>query len=232
MAIPMYTDGQYLAQNPTWHVEDSTLKAQQILAMIRRHGLTPQTICEVGSGAGEILVQLQNHLPESCRFSGYDISPHAHAIALPRSNDCLEFHLGDLTNDPESHFDLILLIDVIEHLEDYYGFLRRLKPFSAYKILHVPLDLSAYTVLRGHPILDQRESVGHIHYFTKDTALAALRDTGYEIVDSFYTSGVHLLRGKPFRQKLLAILRETLYKFVPDFAVRLLGGRSLLVLVR
>lgn len=231
MAVPMYTDGQYLAQNPTWHVEDSIWKAQQILAMIQRHGLTPQSVCEVGCGAGEILVQLQNALPESCRFSGYDISPQAHAIAATRSNDRLKFHLGSLADEPESHFDLILLIDVIEHLDDYHGFLRELKPFSEYKILHIPLDLSAYSVLRSYPLLDLRQSVGHIHYFSKDTALAALRDTGYEVLDCFYTHGDRPLRGRPFKQKVLGVLREMLYKIAPDFAIRLLGERSLLVLV-
>jgi hypothetical protein len=232
MSIPMYTDGQYLAQNPTWHVEDSALKAGNILAMIRRHGLAPQTICEIGSGAGEILVQLQKQLPESCRFTGYDISPQAHALSLPRSNNRLDFRLGDVTDAPGSHFDLMLIVDVIEHLDDYYGFLRRLKPFSGHKILHIPLDLSAYGVLRVHPILDLRKAVGHIHCFTKDTALAALRDAGYEVIDSFYTDGTHPLRGRPFRQKVLGVLRETLYKLAPDYTVRLLGGRSLMVLVR
>lgn len=232
MATPMYTDGQYLAQNPTWHIEDSAWKAQQILAMIQRHGLTPQSICEVGSGAGEILVQLQNGLPANCRFSGYDISPQAHAIAISRSNDRLEFHLGNLADEPGSHFDLLLLIDVIEHLDDYHSFLRQLKPFSEYKILHIPLDLSAYAVLRSYPLLDLRESVGHIHYFSKDTALATLRDAGYDVIDCFYTHQVRPLRNLPFKQKILSILRETLYKFAPDFAIRLLGERSLLVLVR
>jgi ubiquinone/menaquinone biosynthesis C-methylase UbiE len=55
----IYTNGDYIKKNPTWHVENSAWKAEQILTMLSKHNLTPQTICEVGCGAGEILAQLQ-----------------------------------------------------------------------------------------------------------------------------------------------------------------------------
>jgi SAM-dependent methyltransferase len=228
----VYTDGGYLAQNPTWHVEDSPWKAQQILRIIRRNRLAPRSVCEVGCGAGEILVQLKRRLPDECRFWGYDVSPQAHSLAATRQDERLHFRLGDLGEESSARFDLILVIDVLEHLEDYYGFLRKLRPRSEHKIFHVPLDLSAYTVLRGYPILKLRSRVGHIHYFTRDTALAALRETGYELVDWFYPPDKEPLSGKPLKQQLLALLRRGLYKLGPDFAVRLLGGRSLMVLAR
>jgi len=232
-AVPaIYTQGGYLEQNPTWHIEDSPWKARQILKMIRRHQLHPQTVCEVGCGAGEILVQLSGELAADCQFWGYDISPQAHALAAERENERLHFQLGDLTDDTTCHFDLALTIDLLEHLEDYYGFLRKLKPRADSKIFHFPLDLSAYSVFRSHPILDMRRSVGHIHYFSCDTALAALRDTGYEILDWFYPVDDESSRGKRWRQRLLSLVRESLFKIAPHATVRLLGGRSLLVLAR
>jgi 2-polyprenyl-3-methyl-5-hydroxy-6-metoxy-1,4-benzoquinol methylase len=33
-------------------------------------------------------------------------------------------------------FDLILILDVIEHVEDYFSFLRDLKSKSQYKLIH------------------------------------------------------------------------------------------------
>jgi len=228
----VYTDGGYLAQNPTWHAEDSPWKARQIVRMIRRNRLAPRRVCEVGCGAGEVLVQLKRSLPEDCRFWGYDVSPQAHALAAPREDERLQFRLGDPAQDSSARFDLILVIDVLEHLEDYYGFLRKLRPRGEHKIFHIPLDLSAYTVLRSYPILELRDKVGHIHYFTRDTALAALRETGYEVVDWLYPPDDEPLGGKPLRQKMLALLRRGLYPLGPDFAVRLLGGRSLMVLAR
>jgi 2-polyprenyl-3-methyl-5-hydroxy-6-metoxy-1,4-benzoquinol methylase len=227
-----YTDGEYLEHNPTWHVEDSPWKAEKILAMMSRNALAPSTICEVGCGAGEILAQLQQKLPQQCRFWGYDISPQAYHLALTRANQRLQFRQADLLAEEETMFDLLLVIDLIEHLDDYYGFLRKLKPRGRHTIFHIPLDLSAYTVCRSYPILKLRATVGHIHYFTKDTALAALSDTGYEVLDWFYPEPRLILRGKPLRQQVLALLRHGLMGVNRDLAVRLLGGRSLLVLAR
>jgi SAM-dependent methyltransferase len=227
-----YTDGQYLDDNPTWHVEDSAWKAEHIYQMALRNGLEPASVCEVGCGAGEVLVQLQNRLPNHCQLWGYDISPQAYELASRRANERLTYRQADLLAEPGATFDLVLVVDLLEHLEDYYGFLRKLKLYGRNFIFHIPLDLSAYTVWRSYPILDLRASVGHIHYFTKETALAALRETGYEIADWFYPEQQLVLRGKPARQKVLALLRQALLRANVDLAVRLLGGRSLSVLAR
>ena len=53
-----YVTKEYLDNNPTWHVEDSPWKAKQILKIIRRNSLHPNSICEIGCGVGEILRQL------------------------------------------------------------------------------------------------------------------------------------------------------------------------------
>jgi hypothetical protein len=76
-----------------------------------------------------------------------------------------------------AHFDIVMAIDVFEHVEDYFGFLRKLRGKAEYKIFHIPLELSVQSVLRSSIIIEGRKSVGHIHYFTKETALETLKDT-------------------------------------------------------
>lgn len=228
----IYTDGEYLAHNPTWHTEDSPWKADQILDILHRNQLTPKSVCEVGCGAGEILVQLKRQMPDDCQFCGYDISPQALALARSRADERLCFRLGEMTEQHDVNFDMILVVDLLEHLEDYFQFLRLLRPRAVHKVFHIPLDLSAYSVLRSHPILDLRASVGHIHYFTRDTALASLEDAGYEVLDSFYTPNDESLKGRPWKQKALALFRRGLSGINADLSARLLGGRSLLVLAR
>jgi SAM-dependent methyltransferase len=232
MSVASYTDGLYLEKNPTWHVEDSPWKAAQIWRMIRKHDLPIATVAEVGCGAGEILVQLQQRAPENCEFWGYDISPQSHELALTRANDRLHFRLADLTEQRLAHFDLALVIDLIEHLDDYYGFLRKLRPLADHTILHIPLDMCAYSAIRSHVLLDQLQRVGHIHFFTKDTALAALAEAGYEVLDWFYPTPQKKREQRPLRQHALGWARKFTYRFWPDFSMRALGGRSLLVLAR
>jgi hypothetical protein len=125
-----------------------------------------------------------------------------------------------------------MAIDVFEHVEDYFGFLRKLREKAEYKIFHIPLDLSVQIVLRSSQIIKSRKSVGHIHYFTKETALETLKDTGYSIIDYFYTRGAVELPNRGWKANLLKIPRKVGFSLNQDFAVRLLGGYSLMVLAK
>jgi hypothetical protein len=231
MATDLYVQGEYLENNPTWHVQDSPWKAKHILKMIERNQLRPRSICEVGCGVGEILNQLQQRLSDEVLFDGYEIAPQAFELAKRRENEKLQFHLQDLLAT-EVSFDILLAIDVIEHVEDVFGFLRKLRSKATYKIFHIPLDLSAQTVLRGSPILRQRERVGHLHYFTKGTALAVLADTGYEVLDSFYTPSGCDSTLISLRQVPASWARRVMALLSPDMAAQALGGYSLMVLAK
>ena len=228
----IYQDGTYRNHNPSWHAQDSPWKARQILRIVKTNDLDPSTVCEIGCGAGEILSQLAQQWNDNTQFSGYEISPQAFELCQTKAKSNVNFFLRDLLEETELFFDLILAIDVIEHVEDYYAFLRKLRAKGQYKIFHIPLDLSAQTVLRGSPLLRGRESVGHIHYFTRETALATLKDTGYEIVDWFYTSSRVVLSNLGFRAGIMRIPRKLLFLLNKDLASRILGGFSLLVLAQ
>lgn len=228
----IYSDGTYLRNNPAWHVDDSPWKAKHIATMLERHGIVPTTVCEIGCGAGEILRALSTHLEPSARFFGYEISPNAYEICSAKSGPRFTFRLANLLDDKTARFDVVMAIDVFEHVEDYFGFLRKLRGKGHYKIFHIPLELSAQQVLRGTPLLDARRSVGHIHHFSKETALATLEDCRYRVLDHFYTSGRTELGGLGWKSQMMRIPRQALYRMSPDAAARMLGGYSLLVLAQ
>lgn len=232
MPNEIYTSGDYLKKNPTWHVEDSSWKAKQIFKMMKRNNIMPKTICEVGCGAGEILSQLQYNMNKECIFWGYEISPPAFKLCKERFNERLHFKLKDFLQEKDVFFDLILLIDLIEHLEDYFSFLREIKPKSQYKILHIPLDLFVLKLVFHYTILRARESAGHIHLFTKDIALQILKDIDYEILDCFYTAGSIELPVKSIENYFAKLPRKIFFSIHKDFAVRIMGGYSLMVLCK
>src|SRR6267143_4572127 len=181
-----FVGGEYLQKIPQWHTEDSVWKAKGVLQMLARNHLSPKTIAEVGCGAGEVLRQLQSHMPPDCLLVGYDISPQAIELSRSRENDRLHFRLADITKEPDAHFDLLLVLDVLEHQENYFRFLRDIKPWASYKIFHQVLDLSAYSVLQKDGLTRRRRELEDLHFFTKDTVLQALSDENYEILDWFY----------------------------------------------
>ena len=221
----IYEDGTYLESNPSWHEEDSPWKAKQIKKIIEKNALNPNKICEVGCGTGEILNQLSDLLGDGKKFFGCEVSPQAFELCKKKTKANLIFMLQDLLEE-NSHFDIVMAIDVFEHVEDYFDFLRRLKEKGEYKIFHIPLDLSVQTVLRSSPIIKGRKSVGHLHYFTKETALETLKDTGYEIIDYFYTGGSLELPKRGWKANLLKIPRKLAFAINNDMAVRILGGYS------
>jgi SAM-dependent methyltransferase len=227
----IYRNGEYLARNPLWHIEESEWKAVQITRMLRKNGITPVTVCDVGCGAGEVLRQLQKTLGNDSKLFGYDISPQAIEIAQGRANERLHFSLADFCSVQGAWFDLLLALDVIEHVEDYYGFLRQLKAKARYKIFHIPLDLSVQTVFRKDGLLKRRHLHDHLHFFSKETALQALQDAGYEVLDHFYTARAIDL-GDALGQRILRVPRKLCFAFHNDLTARLLGGCSLLVLAR
>ncbi len=246
MTAEMYVDGEYLSKNPLWHADESPWKVQEILRMFKRNHLNPRTICEVGCGAGENLHLLQKNLDPHCTFQGYEVSPQAFEMCKSKQNERLHFHLADFTQERDAFYDLILVMDVVEHLEDYHTFLRNIHPKSRYKIIQLPLDLSVRSVLLGQ-IGQFRQQFGHLHYFTKELALQMLDDLGYKVLDAFYTT-------EPIEQlpqnwnslpvllkckKLLGSIRRTIprlpaklsFKVNEDLAERIWGQWRLLILV-
>ena len=228
MDTSIYSNGSYLKSNPGWHVEDSPWKAQQVLRMLGQHDIRPRTVAEVGCGAGEILRQLSHTLPGTT-FSGFDISTDAITLARNRENERVHFLNMDICDTP-SKFDVLLVMDVVEHVEDCFGFLRSIREKAEYKIIHIPLDMSVSLLVRNR-LMDVRKSVGHIHYFCKQTAIALLEDTGYQVLHSFYTPAYQIAPKDPMH-RVMAAVRFLAMRVASDVTSIMLGGCPLLVLAR
>jgi hypothetical protein len=231
MPQSVYVSGEHLEKNPDWHVYASSWKAQHVLQMLKRHQIAPHTIGEVGCGAGEVLRQMQLNMDPRCVFSGYDISPQAIELARSRENQRLHCKLADILREPDAYFDLLLILDVVEHVEDYFAFLRDLRKLARDKIFNFPLDLSVQALVRNDGLMMRRRTYGHLHYFTKDLALQSLAGEGYEVLDWFYAPfGIDFPAGA--KGKVIRWPRMLISAISKDLAARLLGGFSLFVLAR
>jgi SAM-dependent methyltransferase len=234
-----YTQGAYLEHAPDWHTGDAEWKAGKVLEMIERHRLQPATVCDVGCGAGEVLAQLRSRLNRATRFSGFDISPQAIDLARSKEATNLKFFKLDFSRDTSEVFDLVLLLDVFEHVPDYLSFLSKLRPRGRHFIFHIPLDLHAQSVLRqSRYMLAMRREFGHLHYFTLETALATLTDSGFAVLDHFYTwdhetlpLSSHDLWAHPWRWGVQALDR-VLFNRAPALGARLRPHFNSLVLAR
>lgn len=228
----IYTNGSYLERSPTWHVEDSPWKAQQIKKIMDKNKLNPNTVCEVGCGAGEILNQLYQIYSSEIAYYGFEISPQAYELCKKRENGKIKYCLGDFCEVNDMYFDVILLIDVIEHIEDMFSFLDKIKNKGEYKIFHIPLDMYALNVVKGDYLSTGIAHPGHIHFFTRDVALEILRMKGYEILDYMYTPGFEVGNRTTILGKIMRIPQKFVYNLNSDLGIRIFGGVSLLVLTK
>lgn len=228
----LYTSDIYFKNKPTWDVEDSGFKAEWIYNLYKKNKLRPNSVIEVGCGAGEILKIISEKDLKVELLAGYDISPQAISLAKIKENEKLHFFNKDFTKEALK-CNLLLVIDVVEHVDDYYGFLRKLLNKSDYFIFHIPLDLSCRTILKPHVLLQHRNSVGHIHYFTEEMVLWFLRDVGYEIIDWHFTKPViDFKKVSTIKANIKKILRNVSYRISPSLSSKLWGGYSMLILAR
>lgn len=227
----VFLNGEYFQRVPQWHADDSSWKAEGILRMLEVNGLSPRRIGEVGCGTGEVLRQLQLKMASDCVFWGYDIAPQAIELSLDRQNDRLRCRLGDIRKDADARFDLLLALDVMEHQENYFSFLRDVKPLAPYKIFHTVLDLSSQAILRQNGLMRLRQNSDDLHFFTKDTILQALRDEGYRVIHWFYAPRA-MYRASGIAKRIRQWPRAACFALHQDFAVRALGGYSMFVLAQ
>lgn len=228
----LYISEEYFRNKPTWDEEDSVFKAEWVYKLYKKNNLQPSDIVEVGCGAGGILKELSKLDPGIKKLTGFDISPHAINLAKSKEDGKIQFFNKDFTEENQKT-NLLLVIDVIEHVDDYYNFLRKLLNKGDHFIFHIPLDLCCRTILKPHVLFGHRKSVGHIHYFTEEMVHWFLKDIGYEIIDWHFTKPIiDFKEVDTLKAKVKKKLRNFSYWINPSLSSKLWGGYSMLILAR
>lgn len=231
---------EYWVANPGYHLEDSDFKAASIAAALNEVEIpTSLQICDVGCGAGGVLHALTRLLANTDigvdRAAGYDISESAITKGrelFPR----IEFQVGSAADVPTG-WDIILAMDVIEHLENYHDFLRDLRGKAALYVLHIPMEVNALKALHQTEFEEAVDKSGHIHCFCETTAIKTVESVGFVIAHRAWTD-VDIQQQRKgagrigWKRHLVDGVRSAIFRVAPGFAVALLGGKSLLLLLR
>lgn len=234
MAHPtlQYLTSGYLERNPTWDLADTPWKASVVATTLARNGIQPSSICEVGCGSGGCLAELRTIYPEA-ELSGFDIAPDAASFWPQYEKLNIHFEVGDVLQKTSLKCDVLIMLDVIEHLADPHSFLAGLHGKAKYYMFLIPLDLSASSVFREEPLLYVRSKVGHIHYFTKKLALSLLNESGYKIIHASYTQAEFPPPTRSWKALAARFLRRvTCVLLGKDRGVLLLGGETLMVVAQ
>ncbi len=163
---------------------------EENLALVRAIG-RPRTVLDVGCGVGLNGLAARH---KGARVTGIEIVEATRARAKERLDEVLSI---DITSDEAVRqglsgrtFDLMLFADVLEHVQDPVGVLRRLLPYlddDGQILVSLP-NVAAWPVrldlLRGKfeytqsGILDNT----HLRFYTRETGQKVLEDAGLEVL--------------------------------------------------
>lgn len=177
---------------------------QDILPLLPKQ---PSRILDVGAGSGATLAWLKTIFPQA-QTTGIELNP-ALVLELEKNADIAVIGDIDQCYARLARYDLILFLDVLEHLTDSLGTLKKLSetlepggcvivsvPNVAHLSVSMPLLLRRQFAYRDAGILDRT----HLRFFVETTAVALLNDANFRV-----TKGLAAGLGGP-RSKFLDLI--------------------------
>ena len=151
-----------------------------------------ERVLDVGSGKGELALDLARRA--GVRVVGVDVSPRYLAFARERSaHPHVEYVEADvLTWRPEESFDVVVLSNVLEHVDRRVELLRMLVETARPDrlLLRVPVRTRHWHVpLRRELGLEHRSDPQHFVEYTEDDLVAELREAGLEATEVVHAWG-------------------------------------------
>lgn len=182
LASVKYTDGDYAARHPDWHILDAEVKANALLPYVKALAelCSNPLICDVGTGVGGVPAALTRMFSSAeasrPRYVGFE--PSEYAARRGR-----KMHPGlEIRNKPleelDGPFDATLFVDVLEHLENPWEMLRLARRVSRYLLVHQPL-LDNFGLFRRNKYEQQRRDLGHISFFNHASFVDMTAATGW-----------------------------------------------------
>ena len=221
----LYSKDQYIIQNPSIHEEDSSWKVSKIIPLIDRfiNQVSKEEInlLDVGGGAGLILKAVSTYIDGSHHIRvnkfGLDLSPGMLEIQKKNNPDMKRSLNEDIrrTSMDNKEIDLVLLIDVLEHVPHAIEALEELKRISNFVIFKVPLENNLSTKMWNLLKKDEQqkrsiETLGHLNFYSFSQLKQQIeRYTGLILGYSFTNYFRYLRNSEHYRENRRFIGRLT-----------------------
>lgn len=232
-----YSSDSYIDQNPDLHEADSDWKIKKLIPYIdtcvAKISSPEISILDVGGGAGVILAKLsdyieQTHNKTSTKYC-LDLSPGMLAVQK-KNNPKATIIQKDITTSglKDKQIDILLMIDVLEHVEDPIAVLKEIKRITNFAIFKVPLEDSWYyktmaVLTRGKHRQRIIDHIGHINIYSKHSLEAQLaQHCGTNIKSGFTNAYEYLLTTKQNRvDNIFNACGLLTYKASPSLAAKI-----------
>ncbi|NCI49089.1 class I SAM-dependent methyltransferase [Sediminibacterium roseum] len=213
----IYNNNEYISHNPDLHSEDSEYKFSQFADMLGKLEIKNGRIkiLDVGGGAGILGKMVAVFFKEkgiTVDFNTLDLSAEMLRIQKINHPEINESWNCTLEECPENDFDLVLMIDVIEHIPDSESAADALNNIGRYILYNIPVQLNLFDGLRNMAnkfryYAEQTRILGHVHFFTVASArrflakkhrivTSAFRPYCFMLLNSTYPGYVEMRKSK------------------------------------
>ena len=215
----MYVSGEYIRRNPTLDVEDTQWKLTKTFPFIDKwlHEIpsTRVKVLDVGGGAGLFLKGISEYLTaKNIRVEQYALDLSREMLEIQKRNnpDIKEIFEGSIekTSFDDKEVDLVLMIDVIEHVPDAGAALKELRRISKYAIFKVPLENNLYynvlNLIKGGRLRrDIFQNVGHLNYYTFRKLSRQLAEYSGDVLKYAFINDFEYVLSEEYHRKLNAV---------------------------
>lgn len=198
----IYTTNEYIRKNPTIHEEDSVWKVEKIIPLVdiflRDIAKKEIKILDVGGGAGLILKEISAHIrKKGIKEKKYslDLSPGMLKIQKKNNPDIIKLLNEDIkkTSLKNKEIDLVLMIDVLEHIPNPEKALKELRRISKFVIFKVPLGDNLWhntinTITRGKLRKEAGDKLGHVNFYNYNLLKKQIEKVNGRVIYSTFTN--------------------------------------------
>jgi len=231
----LYSSDTYWEMHSSMFGEDADWKVRKLIAFLHDFDIAafgnPITELDIGGGSGIILKELSAHLLDKgvkSKKNALDISPLALRAQQQNNPDMERIFCEDInkTSLKDKEIDLVLMIDVLEHIPQPTQALKELKRISKYVIFKVPLEHNFWyeitdLIQRGKFRKNNIEIVGHINKYDLNSLKSQIEKHCGKIIKLEFTNypqyaqiRAHSLQ-MGIRQKLPYLVASYIFRVSP-----------------
>lgn len=229
-----YLSDEYIRKNPSLHVQDSPWKVSKIIPSLDDfiHYFNYEIkILDVGGGAGLILKDISTYIENiyDIIVSKYalDLSPGMLKIQKLNNPGIIKSLNEDICNTSlaDKEIDLILLIDVLEHIPNPIIALEEMKRISRFIIFKVPLEDNLCNRIWNFGMRDKPrkyaiEKIGHIKLYNFITLKYQIKKHIGLIINYTFTNVFDYILNSEHYNKKMSLLSK-MYNLLGSFMFRI-----------
>ncbi len=192
---------EYLKLNKDLHDSDFYKKSQSVLHILPSD-FRPNSVIDIACGSGKILIEVSKKLGIR-KITGIDISHKIIEIAKQNDVDRIGNWIPlDIFDYKESGYDLVLAIDIVEHVERDREILNKIAAMGSLAVIKVPIEdnpvnrfIMCITGKKINPWKETETHYGHVRHYSLISFVELIQESDLQIVKTEY---IHL----PKRSKI------------------------------